>query len=101
MDGLILLNNLARCVMLHVVENDGLGDREHGEVPDDDAKEQKRNERTEENTSRNQTTFHKVSIVPTVIALNLSGCCPLLDRLAQNFDTACSRQILLSSYRPR
>jgi hypothetical protein len=32
--------------MLHVVGDKGLGDRERGEFPDDDAKEQKRNEGT-------------------------------------------------------
>jgi len=34
--------------------------------------------------------------VLTVIALNLSDCCPLLDRIPQNCDTACSLQILQS-----
>jgi len=98
---LALFDDLARGVMLDVVGDDGSGDRGRGEFPDDDGKEQKRNGRNEEDTSHNQTTFHKVSMVPTVIALNLNDCRPLLDRSAQNFDTDCSRQILLSSYRPR
>jgi hypothetical protein len=38
MDGLALLNDLAGCVMLHVVGDKGLGDREGGAFPDDDAK---------------------------------------------------------------
>jgi hypothetical protein len=38
MDGLALLNDLAARVMLHVVGDKGLGDREGGESPDDDAK---------------------------------------------------------------
>jgi hypothetical protein len=101
MDEMALLNDLARCVMLHVVGGEGLGHRERGEFPDDDSTEQKRNERNEEDTSGNQTTFHKFSIVLTFIALNLSDCCPFLDRFVQNFDTACSRQILQSLYRHR
>lgn len=91
-----LLNDLARCVMLHVVGDKVLGDRERGEFPDDDAKEQKRNERNEENTTPNETTFQKVSTVLIVIGLNLSDRCSLLDRIAQNSDTACSHQILQS-----
>jgi len=67
-DGLALFNDLARGVMLLVVGDDGSGDRERGEFPDADAKEQKRNERNEDDTSHNQTTFHKVSMVPTVMS---------------------------------
>jgi hypothetical protein len=48
MDGLTLLNDVARCVMLHVVGHTGLGSGERRESPNDDAKEQKRNERNEE-----------------------------------------------------
>ena len=101
MEGLALLNDLARCVMLHVVGDEGLRDRERGEFPDSEAKKQKRNERNEENTKRNQTTFHRVSIVLTVIALNLRDCCRFLDRIAQNSDTACSLRILQTLHRHR
>jgi hypothetical protein len=59
-------------------------------------KEQKRNQRNEEDASRNRTTVHRVSIVPTVIVLNLSDCCSFLDCSAQDPDTAYSRQILQS-----
>jgi len=87
--------------MLHVVGDGRLGDRQHGGIPDDDTKEKKRNERNEEDTSRSQTTFHKISIVANVIVLNLKDWCPLFDRFAQDLDTTCSRQILQSSYRHR
>jgi hypothetical protein len=63
MDGLALPNDLTRCVMLYVVGDERLGDCERGEIPDDDAKEQKRNERNEAGTSRKQTTLHKTSLV--------------------------------------
>jgi hypothetical protein len=101
MDGLALLNDLTRCVMLYVVGDERLGDRERGEIPDDDAKEQKRNERNQGDTNRNQITFHKVSLVPAVIALNLNDECPFLDRFAPDLEAACSLQILQSSHRPR
>ena len=101
MEGLALLNDLARCVMLHVVGDGGLGGRQRVEIPDDDAKEKKRNERNEGDTSCNQTTFHKISIVPNVIVLNLKDWCPFLDHLAQDLDKVCSHQILQSSHRHR
>jgi hypothetical protein len=69
---LTLLDDPTRCVMLYVVGDEGLGDREGREIPDDQAKERKRNERNERDTSRNQTAFHKFSIVPLVIELNLN-----------------------------
>ena len=40
MQGLAALNDLARCAMLHVVVNGGLGDRGPGEIPDGDAKKE-------------------------------------------------------------
>jgi len=45
MEGVALFDDLARCVMLHVVGDGGLGDRQHGEIPDDDAKGEEENER--------------------------------------------------------
>ena len=87
--------------MLHVVGDERLGDRERGEIPDDDAKEQNRHERNEGDTNRDQITFHKVSLVLTVIALNLNDEYPSLDRFAPDFEAACSLQILQSSHRPR
>jgi hypothetical protein len=38
MNGLAPLNDLARCVMLHFVVDEGLSDRERRRFPDDDAK---------------------------------------------------------------
>jgi len=84
--GIFYMTNAAasrRGVMLHIVAGEGLGDRERGEFPDNEAKKQNRNERNEENTRRNQTTFHRVSVL-TVIALNLGDCCLLPDRIARN-----------------
>jgi hypothetical protein len=52
--------------MPYVVLNGGLGDRERGDIPDDDAKEQNRNERNEEDASRKRLTVHRVSIVLAV-----------------------------------
>jgi len=49
-----------------------LGDRERGEIPDDDAKKQKRNERYEDDASRKQTTLHKVVVVQRLMGLNLN-----------------------------
>jgi hypothetical protein len=72
MHGLAVLNDLTRCVTLYVVRDEGLGEREGGEIPDDQAKEKKRNERNEGDTSPNQTAFHNFSSVPFVIRLNLN-----------------------------
>jgi hypothetical protein len=60
--------------MVHVVVNGGLGDCERGEIPDDDAKGHKRNDRNQKGIIRNQATFHKISITLTFIALNLIDC---------------------------
>jgi len=67
-----LLNDPARCVVLHVVEDGRLGDCERGQFQGGDAKEQKKDHRNEQNTGRDQTAFHKISIAPGVIGMNLN-----------------------------
>jgi len=46
MEGLAALNGLARCVVLHIVADWKLRGGYLLEIPDDDAKEKKRNERS-------------------------------------------------------
>jgi hypothetical protein len=101
MDGLPLLKDPARGVMLNVVWDSGLGNRKFREIPDDDANEQKKNEWNAADTCREQTTLHKVPIVPIVLALNLRDWCRFLGRCGQSLDEGCSLQIVRSSYRHR
>ena len=100
MEGLAALNGLARCVVLHIVADWKLRGGYLLEIPDDDAKEKKRNERSKKDMRLEQPTLHTVSVA-TVIALNLSGCCPSPDRLAESSDTAYSLRILQSLHRHR
>jgi hypothetical protein len=66
MDGFALLNDLARCVMLHVVADRGCSPASASGIV--------RRPRSRD-ASRNHTTFHKVSVVPTVNVLNPIDCC--------------------------
>jgi len=45
MDGLALLNDLARCVMLHIVGDAGLWEAQRGEDQDNEGNEQQKHER--------------------------------------------------------
>src|SRR6476661_11206754 len=101
MDGFAVLDDLARCVMLYVVADRGLGGRGRRTIPDADAGKQKGSERNEEDASRNDTTFHKVSIAVTIKVLNPTDCCPFPDCPAQNLVIPYSPQFLPPSYRHR
>ena len=102
MDGLTLLNDPARCVMLSRRRGRRIGQqRARAKLQMTMPKSRRKMNGTEKTRGATNPLFTMISIVPGVIKLNLNHYRRFRDRSAPDFDTACTPQILQTSHRHR